>query len=236
MIRAVIVDDELHAREELASLLAEAGDIEVVASCGNAVDGLRAINRERPDALFLDVQMPVLGGFELLSMIADEQLPQVIFVTAYDEYALKAFEEQTLDYLLKPIEPQRLAKSLARLRLALQSGEQPRYETPPLERLPCICGNRIKLIDPGEVDHVRADVSGVHLVTAAGSFFTELTLKTLEDRTTLLRCHRQYLVNVPRIDEIQLLENGLAEIRTRTGHRLPVSRRYLRRLKEQLAL
>jgi len=236
MIRAVIVDDERHAREELSSLLAEVGDVEVVASCGNAVEALRAINRERPEALFLDVQMPVLGGFELLSMIAEELLPQVVFVTAYDEYALKAFEEQTLDYLLKPVEPLRLAKTLARLRQTLQSGESPRYETPPLQRIPCVCASRIKLIDPVEVEHVRSELSGVHLVTAAGSFFTELTLKTLEDRTSLMRCHRQYLVNVARIDEIQLLENGLAEIRTRSGNRLPVSRRYLRRLKEKLAL
>jgi two-component system, LytTR family, response regulator len=236
MIRAVIVDDEQHAREELASLLLESGEIEVVASCANAVEAIRVINRERPEVLFLDVQMPVLGGFDLLGMLDDEFKPQVVFVTAYDEYALKAFEEKTLDYLLKPVEPERLAKTLVRLRQALLSGAQPSYDTPPLKRIPCVSGSRIKLIDPEEVEHVHSDLGGVHLVTASGSFFTELTLKTLEDRTGLLRCHKQYLVNVARIDEIVLLANGLAEIRTRAGKRLPVSRRYLRRLKEELAL
>jgi len=236
MIRVVIVDDEQHAREELASLLEEAGDIAVVASCANAVEAIRVINHERPQALFLDVQMPVLDGFELLGMIDEELMPQVIFVSAYDEYALKAFEEKTLDYLLKPVEPARLNKALERLRRAVQAGERPRIDAPPLKRIPCVSGTRIKLIDPEEVEHVHSDLSGVHLATARGSFFTELTLKTLEDRTGLLRCHKSYLVNVAWIDEILLLENGLAEIRARSGSRLPVSRRYLRRLKEELAL
>lgn len=236
MIRVVIVDDEQHAREELASLLAEAGDIEVAGRCGNAVEAIRVINREHPQALFLDVQMPVLDGFELLGMIDDEQMPQVIFVTAFDEYALKAFEEKTLDYLLKPIDPERLNKALERLRQAVQAGDRPRFETTPLKRVPCVSGARIKLVDPEEVEYVHSDLSGVHLVTAKGSFFTELTLKTLEDRTGLLRCHKSYLVNVAQIDEIVLLENGLAEIRAHSGTRLPVSRRYLRRLKEELAL
>jgi len=169
-------------------------------------------------------------------MIDDEQMPQVIFVTAFDEYALKAFEEKTLDYLLKPIDPERLGKSLARLRQALHAGDRPHYETTPLKRIPCVSGARIKLIDPNEVEHVHSDLSGVHLITDKGSFFTELTLKTLEDRTGLLRCHKSYLVHVAQIDEIVLLENGLAEIRARSGTRLPVSRRYLRRLKEELAL
>jgi len=236
MIRVVIVDDEQHAREELASLLEEAGDIAVVASCANAVEAIRVINRERPQALFLDVQMPVLDGFELLGMLDEELMPQVIFVSAYDEYALKAFEEKTLDYLLKPVEPARLEKALTRLRQALSAGERPRIEAAPLKRIPCVSGARIKLVDPEEVEHVHSDLSGVHLVTARGNFFTELTLKTLEDRTGLLRCHKSYLVNVAWIDEIVLLENGLAEIRARSGTRLPVSRRYLRRLKEELAL
>ena len=100
MIRALVVDDELHAREELAALLRDVGGCEIVAACANAVEAIKLINRQRPDVLFLDVQMPVLGGFELLGMIDQEIMPHVVFVTAFDEYALKAFEEKTLDYLL----------------------------------------------------------------------------------------------------------------------------------------
>ena len=236
MIRALIVDDEMHAREELRLLLEETGEVEVLATCTNAMEAVKAINRQRPQVLFLDIQMPVIGGFELLSMIDEEIMPHVVFVTAYDEYALKAFEEKTLDYLLKPVAPERLKKSLEKLRTALRSGAPGAYETVPLTRIPCVSANRIKLIEPLAVEYAHSDLSGVHVVTPQGSFFTELTLKVLEDRTGLLRCHRQFLVNLDQVDEILLLDSGLAEIRTRSGKALPVSRRYLKTLKDRLNL
>jgi len=234
MIRALIVDDELHAREELQTLLEETGEINVLATCANAVEAIKAIQRLRPEVLFLDIQMPLLSGFDLLNMIDEEEMPHVVFVTAYDEYALKAFEEKTLDYLLKPVEPARLRKTVEKVRSALKAGVQPRYETQTLNKIPCLSANKIKLIDPAVVEHIHSDLSGVRVFTHEGSFFTELTLKTLEQRTDLLRCHKQYLVNVDHIDEILLLENGLAEIKTRCGRQLPVSRRYFKRLKEVL--
>lgn len=232
MIRALIVDDELHAREELAALLLETGEFEIVGCCANAMEAIKAINRERPQVLFLDIEMPVLSGFQLLSMIDPGQMPNVVFVTAYDEFALKAFEEKTLDYLLKPVDRERLAKTVEKLKSAVGVGSPPSYETPALSRIPCVGVGRIKLIDPAEVDYVRSDPSGVHLVTVQGECFTELTLKVLEQRTDLLRCHKQYLVNAGRIDEILLQEGGCAEIRTRAGATLPVSRRYLKSLRD----
>jgi len=232
MIRALIVDDELHAREELAALLRDVGGCEIVAACANAVEAIKLINRQRPDVLFLDVQMPVLGGFELLGMIDQEIMPHVVFVTAFDEYALKAFEEKTLDYLLKPVERGRLEKTFDKLQGLLNRGEPPFYAAPPIVRIPCGGGSRVKLINPREVEHVRSDLSGVHIVLPQGECYTELTLRVLEERTALVRCHRQYLVNADHIDEIHLLEHGLAEIRTRAGHLLPVSRRYLKSLKD----
>lgn len=234
MIRAIIVDDELYAREELRVLLEETGDIEVLATCANAVEAIKAIQRLRPEILFLDIQMPLLSGFDLLNMIDEEQMPHVVFVTAYDEYALKAFEEKTLDYLLKPVEPERLGKTLDKVKSAMQAGLSPHYETQSLNKIPCLSANRIKLVDPGTVEHIHSDLSGVRVFTPEESFFTELTLKTLEQRTPLIRCHKQYLVNVDHIDEILLLDNGLAEIKTRCGQKLPVSRRYFKKLKEVL--
>lgn len=236
MIRALIVDDEMHAREELRLLLVETGEVEVVGSCANALEAVKAINRLRPQVLFLDIQMPLIGGFELLSMIDEEIMPHVVFVTAYDEYALKAFEEKTLDYLLKPVAAERLKKSLEKLRTVLRSGAPGAYETVSLSRIPCASANRIKLVEPQSVEYVHSDLSGVHVVTSQGSLFTELTLKVLEDRTDLLRCHRQFLVNLDQVDEILLLESGLAEIRTKSGQSLPISRRYLKRLKDRLHL
>jgi len=236
MIRALIIDDEQHAREELELLVEETGAFEILGSCTNAIDALRRIRTEKPELLFLDIQMPVLNGFELLAMIEAELMPHVVFVTAYDEHALKAFEEKTLDYLLKPVSPGRLLKTVNKVRETIRRGEPPRYQVEPLCCIPCQFANRIKLIPSAEVEYVFSDLTGIHLVTSEGQFFTELTLKVLEERTPLLRCQRQYLVNPDMIDEIKLLENGSAEIKTQLNHVLPVSRRYLRQLKIRLEL
>ncbi len=236
MIRALIIDDEQHAREELEHLVAETEAFEILGSCANAIDALRRIRIEKPELLFLDIEMPVLNGFELLAMIEDELMPHVVFVTAYNEHALKAFEEKTLDYLLKPVSPERLLKTVNKVREAIRRGELPRYQVESLRHVPCQFANRIKLVPVADVEYVFSDLTGIHLVTAEGQFFTELTLKVLEERTSLLRCQRQYLVNSEMIDEIRLLDNGLAEIKTRLGNILPVSRRYLRQLKVHLDL
>ncbi|MEA3363203.1 MAG: two-component system response regulator BtsR [Thermodesulfobacteriota bacterium] len=236
MIRALIIDDEQHAREELELLVEETGAFEVLGSCTNAIDALRRIRTEKPELLFLDIQMPALNGFELLAMIEDELMPHVVFVTAYDEHALKAFEEKTLDYLLKPVSPERLLKTVNKVRETIRRGEPPRYQVEPLRHIPCQFANRVKLIPAADVEYVFSDLAGIHLVTSEGQFFTELTLKVLEERTPLLRCQRQYLINPDMIDEIKLLDNGSAEIKTQLDHVLPVSRRYLRQLKIRLKL
>ena len=236
MIRALIIDDEQHAREELEHLIVETGAFEILGSCANAIDALRLIRTEKPELLFLDIEMPALNGFELLAMIEDELMPHVVFVTAYNEHALKAFEEKTLDYLLKPVSPERLLKTVNKVREAIRRGDPPRYQVESLCHVPCQFANRVKLVPVTDVEYVFSDLTGIHLVTSNGQFFTELTLKVLEKRTPLLRCQRQYLINPDTIDEIKLLENGLAEIKTRQGNILPVSRRYLRQLKVYLEL
>lgn len=236
MIDVMIVDDEQHAREELASLLNELGLVNIVASCANALEAVKLINKHRPQVLFLDIQMPLIDGFELLSLLDQELMPYIVFVTAYDQYALKAFEEKTLDYLLKPIDPERLKKTLERITAAVKGGEKREYPTPELTRIPCASGHKIKLIDPQQIEYIHSDLSGVHVFTAEGNFYTELTLKILEKQPGLLRCHKQYLVNLAHVTEIITLENGLAEIMTRNNHKLPVSRRYLRSLKDAFQL
>lgn len=238
MMRALIVDDEVHAREELEALLKESGEITVVGKCANALEAMQAIKREKPGILFLDIQMPVISGFELLSMIDEDEMPCVVFVTAYDEYAVKAFEENALDYLLKPVEEERLAKTIQRLkrRIAGPPEDTPGFLTPQITRIPCASANRIRLVDLADVEFVRSDLAGVYIVTARGECFTELTLKTLERRTPLVRCHRQHLVNIDQVDEILLQENMLAQIQTRSGHSVPVSRRHLKKLKEILGI
>ncbi len=234
MIRTIIVDDELHAREELEYLLSETQKFEIVDRCGNAIEALKSIHQHHPDVIFLDIQMPMISGIELVSMIDDEHLPRVVFVTAYDEYALKAIEENAFDYLLKPVEEKRLVKCIDRLEKDLARQEIPDYHVPQINRIPCHIGKRIKLIDPTEVEYAFTDVAGVHVVTTESEFFTEITLKTIERKTGLFRCHKQYLANLSQIDEIIPYENGSAEVLTKSKHRVPVSRRYLKSLKEQL--
>jgi two-component system LytT family response regulator len=236
MMRALIVDDEVHAREELQALLEETGEFHIVGNCANAFEALKAIKRVRPEVLFLDIQMPILSGFELVSMIDEEVMPIVIFVTAYDEYAVKAFEENALDYLLKPLEKQRLAKTVHKLKRMLGEGNRPAYEGPEIKRIPCVSSNRIKLIDISDVEYVRSDIAGVYVVCSYGEFYTELTLKVLEARTNLIRCHKQYLANIDRVDEIILHENLLADMQMKSGRSIPFSRRYLKKMKAQLGL
>jgi two-component system LytT family response regulator len=236
VIRALIVDDEPHARAELESLLDETGTFEVVGRCGDAVEAVRAIRRERPDVVFLDIQMPAISGFELLSMIDDEELPEIVFVTAHDEHALRAFEERAIDYLLKPVARERLAKTVDRLRRPHAAANAAALPRSPIRRIPCLAGKAIKLVDLADIELVRSSEAGVYVVTARGELFTELTLRVLEERAGLVRCHKQFLVHIDHVDEIRPLEDGAATIRTRSGKEAPVSRRFLAKLRERLEI
>ena len=227
MIRALIVDDEPHAREELQALLMETGAIEVVGCSANALEGIKAINNLRPEVVFLDIHMPMINGFEMFAMVNQQCMPHVVFTTAYDEYSLKAFEEKTLDYLLKPVEPARLAKTITKLRELFRSGPAPTYVVDPINRIPCMVGQRVRLVCLKDVEYVATSVAGVQVFTAEDALYTEITLKVLEERAGLLRCHKQYLVNMECISEIVFLANGAAEVRTLSHQKIPVSRRYL---------
>ena len=190
-----------------------------------------------PDVVFLDIQMPRVSGLEMVSMIEPSALPHIVFVTAFDEHALKAFEEHAADYLLKPIEPERLAKTLNWLR----SGARPKASAFPgtnsrLGQIPCISRNRIFLVALSDVEFVYTDQAGVHVACHDRTGITELTLKLVQERTSLVRCHRQYLINLDKISEIELLENGSAEAVTHSGRKVPVSRRHLREIKNHLLL
>jgi two-component system, LytTR family, response regulator len=237
VIRALIVDDEPYAREELALMLAEHADIEVIDACSNAVEALRLISRTKPDVVFLDVQMPRISGMELAGMLDPDAMPRIVFVTAHDQYAVAAFEENAFDYLLKPLEPARLAKTLARIRETHNGGVAPSGPIlPALTQIPCFLGDRIRLVHLDEVEYVYSDMTGVHVVTAEGETSTDLTLTALEKRSDLVRCHRQCLVRLANAREIRLLDNGLGEISTRSGRAVAVSRRHLRELRERIGL
>ncbi len=234
MMRALIVDDEIYARQELEAMLTETGEFAIVGKCANALEAMQAIRKEKPDVLFLDIQMPVINGFELLGMIDGNLMPNVVFVTAYDEYALKAFEENALDYLLKPVEKERLLKTVEKLKKRFAEGDKPVFAGPDIKKIPCLQASTIKLVDAAEVEYVRSGEAGVYVISSGGEFYTELTLQVIENKTPLVRCHKQFLVNIDLVDEIVLRENMLADIKTKSGRLVPVSRRYLRVLRDKL--
>ena len=233
MIRTLIVDDEPYARDELALLLGQDPAIEILGQAANALEALTLINTLKPDVVFLDIQMPKLSGMELVAML--DPLPRIVFVTAFDDYAIQAFEENAFDYLLKPVEPARLAKTLARLKQDMRP--QPvAVLAPAIRHIPGYLHNRVRLLPIDQVEYAFSDLGGVHVACQGELLHTQLTLKALEEKSPLLRCHRQYLIHPAAIFEIALLDNQLAEIVTPSGARVPVSRRYLKELKEQLGL
>ncbi len=236
-MNVVIVDDEPLARDEIARLLDQEDDIQVVAQCANAIEAIAAINRLHPDVVFLDIHMPMVSGMEMLSMLDPERMPRVVFLTAYSEYALEAFDRDAFDYLLKPVDPERLATTLARLRRDCSPNPQLFNNAAPLRQIPCPGHQRILLIRVEDIEFATSKATGVYVTTTLGAeHFTELTLRTLEEKTPFLRCHRQYLVNPEHIKEICFQEGGSVEILTQHNQRLPVSRRLLGELKAHLGL
>jgi len=255
-MRIVIVEDEKPARDRLRRLLAEHPDCEVVGEAGDAAAAAALIDRERPDLCFLDVEMPEGDGFEVLRRV--RHAPRVIFTTAYDRYAVPAFEVNSLDYLLKPFSRERFAAALDRARGAIAAGSGPpapadllklieeirRAPAPaapaaaaPL-RIPVRRANKIVLLDPGEILWFEAEETIVFARTEEARLLVERPLNDLEEllRPAFFRIHRAYLVNVSRISEIQPEEGGTARVIMKDAARtpLPLSRRQARLLRDLL--
>lgn len=231
MITCLIIDDEPFARDELAAQLAEADDIEIVGQCSNAIEAMQAISKLKPQLIFLDIQMPRITGMELIAMLDPATMPRVVFVTAYDQFAVQAFDRHAFDYLLKPVDEQRLQRTLEKVRRDLHPQAVGDLAPSLLEHLPCYTGQRLKVVPVQEVEYVFSDLGGVHVATAKEKVHTHMTLKVMEEKTPLIRCHRQYLVAPAAIAEIELLDTG-GEVITRSGAKVPVSRRYLKPLKQ----
>jgi two-component system LytT family response regulator len=221
-IRALIVDDEALARERVRSLL-QGTDVTVVEECNGGRDAVDAILEHRPDLVFLDVQMPDLDGFEVLDAVASEWLPAVIFVTAYDEYAIKAFDVHAIDYLLKPIEPERFSKALAR---ATKRGLLSLLDARPIDRLVIRARGKVSFLKPSEIDWIEADGKHVHLHAGHETHVVRHTLTGLEQRLTshgFVRVHRSAIVNVDRIKELEPWFHGEYVVILKDGTKLTSS-------------
>jgi len=247
-IRALIVDDEPLARQRLRRLLKDEADIEVIGECADGGEAVVAIRTERPELVFLDIQMPVLDGFGVLQALGLDNLPAIIFVTAYDRYALRAFEYNALDYLLKPFDRERFRKTLERARTQLDRGptgeeakqilgavEEYKNEGRVLERLVIKSSGRVFFLRVDEIDWIEAAGNYVRLHVGKEGHLLRDTMNSLEarlDPKRFLRIHRSTMVNIERVQELQPLFHGDYVVILRDGTQLNLSRGYRQRLQE----
>jgi len=222
-LRVLIVDDEALARERVRTLLGQAVGVTIVGECSAGRDAVDAILAERPDLVFLDVQMPDLNGFEVLDAVATEWLPAVIFVTAYDEYAIKAFDVHAIDYLLKPIEPERFRKALAR---ATKRGILSLLDERPIDRLVIRARGKVSFLKASEIDWIEADGKHARLHAGRETHVVRHTLTRLEQRLAshnFVRVHRSAIVNLDRIKELEPWFHGEYVVILKDGTKLTSS-------------
>jgi two-component system LytT family response regulator len=240
MIRALLVDDEELARRGLRVRLERASDMTVIGECANGGEAIAAIGRLAPDLVFLDVQMPEVTGFDVIDAIGPERVPHIIFVTAYDQYAVRAFEVHALDYLLKPIDDERLAQALRRAREAVAAGRDEGFGTRfngamasvnqgTGARLAIPSGDRVVVVRIAEVDWVEASGNYVSLHVGKKSWLLRETIAAMDQRLAahgFARIHRSTLVNTERVAELRALANGEFAVLLRDGTELKLSRSY----------
>ena len=244
LLRVIVVDDEALARTLLRELLAAHADIEIIGECGNGFEAVKAVTEKKPDLILLDIQMPKLDGFDVLELIGTE-VP-VIFVTAYDQYAIKAFQVHAVDYLLKPFGAERLAEALARARARIGAREalpakalvsEARAARSPLERILIRDKADVHVIPVAKIDYFESQDDYVSLKVGDKTLLKEQTLSELEqllDPGRFVRIHRRYLLNVARLAKIEqsITDSRVAVLQD--GTEIPISRSGYAKLREIL--
>ncbi len=238
-IRTLIIDDEPLARTRIRSLLATESDVTVLAECANGSEAIEAVETHSPDLLFLDIQMPEVNGFDVLQAVGPERIPAVIFVTAYDQHALQAFEVHALDYLLKPFKQSRFKSALqrARYQLANRTADQETRLTSLLEQLRPASGqltrfviktaSRMILLKARDVDWIESAANYALLHVGSETHLLRETMRSLEDRLSpdqFQRISRSAIVNLDRIKEFQPMTKGEYVITLTNGKQLPMTR------------
>jgi len=249
-LTALIVDDEPLARQRVRDLLESESDIDVTGEAEDGVAALAGIRALNPDLVFLDVQMAGMDGFEVLAELDPASRPMIVFTTAYDAYAVRAFDENALDYLLKPLDPARFAEALGRARTALAGGREEwtrkldallrKVErASALRRIAVREDDRVLFIETREVAWFEAAGNYVRLhLDDARTHLVRMTMQTLEtrlDARSFVRVHRGTIVNVARVAELQIVARGQYDVVLRNGARLPMQRAYHDRLRRALA-
>lgn len=244
-MKVVIIDDEKLARDLIRSFLSSYSNIKVVAECENGFEGIKSINQHKPDLIFLDIQMPKLNGFEMLELI-DEDL-NIIFSTAYDQYALKAFEVNAIDYLLKPFPRERFDEAVKRVIDRIKEAE-PAIQNPKdlankfvskdeiLKRIVVKHNQKIVIIPVEQIIYLEAQDDYVKIVTKDASLLKQNRMKFFEEHLpdSFVRVHRSYLVNINSIKQIDLLGKDSHAVLLKDGKQLPVSKNGYVKLREMI--
>lgn len=236
MIRAMVADDEAPAREKLARWLSDQPDVAVVGVAEDGLSAAQCIERCQPEVAFLDVQMPTLSGLQVAAQLEPSRAPLIVFVTAFDEHAVKAFELDAIDYLLKPYDLDRFARTMQRVRERLHARESGaaavavgRVRAPACERLLVPDGERLHLLDAPSIEWLQADDNYVHVHTATRTYLLRRTLQDLLSQLgdeRFVRVHKSTAVNLAAIGSLTPLFKGDYEIHLRNGRILRLSRRY----------
>ncbi|HUR81995.1 MAG TPA: response regulator [Thermoanaerobaculia bacterium] len=237
MITSIIVDDEEPARAILREYLADHPQFAVVAECANGYEAVKAVAEHRPDLVFLDIQMPKLDGFDVLELL--DRKPHVVFVTAYDEYAIRAFEVHAIDYLLKPYTAARFAEVIAHAEAMVNRGAPPAANSAaairkPLQRIAFRDGGAIDVIPVQRIDYIEAQDDYVHVYARGQRHIKQQTLGELEallDPTRFIRVHRSYIVNLESLAKVEPYAKDSRVAVLKDGAKIPVSRPGYERLK-----
>jgi len=252
-IRAIIVDDEPFARQGIRRELERSGSMKIIAECANGRAAVKAIQEQRPDLVLLDLQMPELDGFGVVEAVGVEQMPVVIFITAYDQFALKAFESQALDYILKPFDSERFQKALRRAEKRIEQGSLEGFNSRLiglleaaanhsdssifLERVVVRKSGKIFFLSVNDIDWIEAEDNYVRLHVGTESHLVHGTLSGLEatlDPGRFLRVHRSTMMNLSRVKDLQPMFHGEYAILLENGTRLTSSRSYKDKLRNFL--
>lgn len=244
MIKVILIDDEPLSRELTRAYLKEFPQLEVAAECNDGFEGIKAIQQHKPDLIFLDIQMPKINGFEMLELI--DQPPAVIFATAFDEFAIRAFEANAVDYLLKPFSQERFNKAIQKFlekpgALALQNTQmvlETMAQVPP-NRIVVKTGTKVKIIPLHEVQYLEADDDFVKVITAEGQFLKNKTMQFYEqtlDAEQFVRVHRSYIVHINQVTKIEPYQKETHLAILRNGKQIPVSKTGYAKLKVILGI
>ncbi|MEJ2543285.1 MAG: LytTR family transcriptional regulator DNA-binding domain-containing protein [Calditrichaceae bacterium] len=244
-IRTIIVDDEELARHSLKLSLEKFKQISIIGECSNGFEAVKSINELKPDVVFLDIQMPKLNGFDVVELLADDT-PEIIFVTAFDEYAINAFDANALDYLLKPVNSERIKITIERLEEKISNKAKPALKTIlkeitqknlPLQRILIKEHTNVYVIPVNEITHLEAQDDYVLIHTKNNSYLKNERISILEaelDSQNFIRLHRSFLVNIDFINRIESYSKDSKRVKLKSGIEVPVSRSGYEELKKVL--